>query len=241
MQKLGIDINEVDNIIFSHGHIDHTGGLPYLLDKRTNEDPLTLIGHPQIRETKFLKIIFFKKTLSFPTLSENQLSKVNFFLTNEVVQVLPYISTSGEINERSEKVGREPNAFHHINSRDELDLVLDDQSLVLDTTEGVVILTGCCHAGILNTCKLVQKQYKKPIKAIIGGIHLVRFSKAEVMAVARVLEEQYGTPILYLNHCTDQIPIPFVRKTKGTELLKQRFGSEVVRNCHVGTQITYTC
>ena len=117
--------------------------------------------------------------------------------------------------------------------------MLDDQSLVLDTTEGLVLITGCCHAGLLNTMEHVQKMINKPFKAIIGGTHMVRFSKEEVEQVADVLEKEYGLPDLYLNHCTDNLPIPLIKKTPVTKILKKRFGENKVKTCSVGTEFIF--
>ena len=123
----------------------------------------------------------------------------------------------------------------------EVDPVFDDQSLVIDSQEGLVVLTGCCHAGLLNTLEQIKNITDKPVKAIIGGTHMVRFRKKEVDHVADILEKEYEIPDLYLNHCTDSLPkvLSFIPQTKATKLLQNRFGDEKVKLCPVGTEIRF--
>ncbi len=68
---------------------------------------------------------------------------------------------------------------------------------------------------------------------------MVRFSIDEVERVADVLEKEYGLPDLYLNYCTDNLPIPLIKKTPVTKILKKRFGDEKVKTCCVGTELTF--
>ena len=70
---------------------------------------------------------------------------------------------------------------------------------------------------------------------------MIRYTPQEVIHVANQLENVYDYPDLYLNHCTDKLPIPFIKKTKVIDILKKRFGQEKVKNCYVGTKITFDC
>ena len=239
MNYLGISPSSVDQIIFSHGHFDHTGGLPGFLDSINPANPLPTFGHPSITEKKILKLKLIKKKIGFTDLTENQKQKIALHLSRDPVQLATGLTSTGEINNRPYRDGREPNALHESNGKLEIDPVLDDQSLVLDTTEGLVLITGCCHAGLLNTLEHVRKMKNKPFRAVIGGTHMVRFTEKEVLDVADLLEQKFGYPDLYLNHCTDNLPIPLIKKTPVTKLLKRRFGEEKVKTCHVGTEFVY--
>jgi 7,8-dihydropterin-6-yl-methyl-4-(beta-D-ribofuranosyl)aminobenzene 5'-phosphate synthase len=239
MKILGISPSNVDQLFFSHGHYDHTGGLPGFLGAVNPVNPLPVFGHPSMMEKKIIKIGFIKRNIGFPELSEEQQQKIDLRLSRESIELTTGFTSTGEINNRPYRDGREPNAFHESNGKFEVDPVLDDQSLVLDTTKGLVLITGCCHAGLLNTLKHVEEMKNKPFRAIIGGTHMVRFSENEVHHVANLLEQEYGFPDLYLNHCTDNLPIPLIKKTPVTKILKRRFGEEKVKTCHVGTEFLY--
>lgn len=241
MTELKISPDDITKLILSHGHSDHTGGLPGFLDKRIKKETLPLFAHPDFREEKIAKILFIKKPLGCPDLTQKQEEKLDFQLSKEPQQITSCLKTTGEIIVRNEKDGCEPIAMHREDGKLAVDPILDDLSLVLSTKEGEVIIAGCAHSGILNICNYVKNSTKKKILAIIGGTHMVRYTPQEVEYVANQLENVYDFPDLYLNHCTDKLPIPFIKKTKTIDILKKRFGQEKVKNCYVGTKITFEC
>jgi len=241
MAEFKITPDDITKLVLSHGHRDHTGGLPGFLDKRIKEETLPLFAHSDFREEKIAKISFIKKPLGCPDLTQEQEEKLDVQLSKEPQQIAPCLKTTGEIIERNEKDGVEPIAMHWEDGKLVVDPMLDDLSLVLSTKEGEVIIAGCAHSGILNICNYVKRTTKKKIVAIIGGTHMVRYTPQEVIHVANQLENVYDYPDLYLNHCTDKLPIPFIKKTKTIDILKKRFGQEKVKNCYVGTKITFEC
>ena len=242
MYELGLSPDTINIIFLTHGHYDHTLGLPGLLDAVKPIKPIPVIGHPGIMEMKLAKIAFIKKDIGFPKLNEEQKQKIDLKLTNKSIELVQGLTTTGEISTRPYRDGSEKSALHYKDNEFVADPVIDDQSVVLDTKEGLVLITGCCHAGLLNTLEHVKRMKNKPIRTIIGGTHMVRFSKQEVSEVADILEQQYESPNLYLNHCTDKLPKPLsfvVKKTKATEILRERFGDEKVKVCPVGTKLTF--
>jgi len=241
MAELQISPDAITKLVVSHGHVDHTGGILGFLEKRTKKETLLLFAHPDFREEKIVKILFMKKPLGCPGLTQEQEKKLIFQLSKQPQQITPHLKTTGEISERNEKDGVEPQAMHWEDGKLVVDPILDDLSLVLSTREGEVIIAGCAHSGILNICKYVKESTGKNIKAIIGGTHMVRYTHQEVMHVADQLENVYDCPDLYLNHCTDKLPLPFTKKTKTIDILKERFGQGKVKKCYVGTKITFEC
>lgn len=242
MHELNLLPEKIDKIFLTHGHYDHTFGLPGLLDVINPTKPIPVIGHPGIMEKKIAKIAFIKKNIGFPELSEEQKNKIDLQLTKEPVVLVNGLTTTGEISIRPHRDGSEKSALHYKDDEFVADPVIDDQSVVIDTKEGLILITGCCHAGLLNTLEHVKRMKNKTIKTIIGGTHMVRFSQNEVSEVADVLEKEYESPDLYLNHCTDKLPKPLslvVKKTKATKLLREKFGNEKVKVCPVGTKLTF--
>lgn len=240
METLSISPNEITKVVLSHGHADHTGGLPAFLDKRSTSHSLTLVAHPAFREKKIYKIInLFKKSLSCPELTNGQEKKLDMQLTAKPKELCCNLKTSGEIADRNEMAGLEPNAMHLEQGKYVVDPVNDDLSLILNTKNGDVIITGCGHSGILNICNYVKQKFNRKIHAIIGGTHMVRYSKEDVEYVASKLEADYDNPDLYLNHCTDYFPDPFVKKIKASDILRRELGTEKVNDCSVGTEIQF--
>jgi 7,8-dihydropterin-6-yl-methyl-4-(beta-D-ribofuranosyl)aminobenzene 5'-phosphate synthase len=232
VKRLGVNVDDIDKLVFSHGHKDHTGGLKSFLKARTAQKPVQIVAHPGAMEPKSARRFLFHTSLGLPKLSGELNKKAEFHLTKDSVEVLPSLATTGEIPiaERLEKPGIVTRAFHKVNGRREWDPVIDDLSLILQAKDGIVLMTGCCHAGLLNTCARATRLFNHRIIAILGGTHMLEYSQEDVDHVGDVLEKVYGTPELYLNHCTGKEAIG---------RLRGRFGSEVVHDCFVGTEVVF--
>jgi 7,8-dihydropterin-6-yl-methyl-4-(beta-D-ribofuranosyl)aminobenzene 5'-phosphate synthase len=232
IHALGIDVDKIDKIVLSHAHKDHTGGLASFLKERTTTTSLPVIVHPNALEPKLMRMWIFHLPLGLPKLPQKLLGKISFKLEKNSVEVLPNLFTTGEIPiaERTEKPGIASRVLHKVDGRREWDPVIDDLSLILQTKEGLVIVTGCCHAGILNACARATRLFNTKIKALTGGTHMMEYSKEDVEHIGNVLESVYGTPELYLSHCTGQ---------KAIEQLKARFGTDIVHDCPVGSELTF--
>jgi 7,8-dihydropterin-6-yl-methyl-4-(beta-D-ribofuranosyl)aminobenzene 5'-phosphate synthase len=232
MKKLGVNADDIDKLVLSHGHMDHTGGLKSFLKARRNQEPVQIVAHPSAMEPKSAKRFLFHISMGLPKLSKGLSKRAEFHLTKDSVEVLPNLATTGEIPiaERLEKPGIVTAAFHKVNGRREWDPVLDDLSLILQAKDGLVLMTGCCHAGLLNTCAHAKRLFNHRIIAILGGTHMLEYSQQDVDHVGDVLEKTYGTPKLYLNHCTGK---------EAMERLRARFGPEVVHDCFVGTEVVF--
>lgn len=240
MNLLNVDPNDISLLILSHGHYDHTGGLPVLLDARTIEEPLTVLAHPNILAQRRLKVGFISKKSKFPQLSKEQKSKMKYNFEVKPRKVNDFLRTSGEIIDRPYRQGIEPLMQSKIDGVFSTDLVPDDISVYLETKNGQVIITGCAHAGILNICKNAKESSNNPLKAIIGGTHMVRYQIDEVLATAEKLTKEFDDPDLYLNHCTDKLPMVLLKTTKTIDILREKYGEDKIKNCYVGSKLTFT-
>jgi 7,8-dihydropterin-6-yl-methyl-4-(beta-D-ribofuranosyl)aminobenzene 5'-phosphate synthase len=232
METLGIRADKIDKVVLSHGHRDHTGGLQAFLEARTVAKPVQIVAHPNALEPKLAKKLFLRFSMGFPKLSKELMGKMDLHLFKDSVEVLPHLATTGEIPvaQRPEKPGIPKNTFHRVDGQWKWDPVVDDLFQILQTREGLIIITGCCHAGVLNTCARATQLFNQKIKAIIGGTHMLEYSKEDIEHVGDALQNIYGTPELYLNHCTGK---------RAIEQLRGRFGSQIVHDCHVGTEFMF--
>jgi 7,8-dihydropterin-6-yl-methyl-4-(beta-D-ribofuranosyl)aminobenzene 5'-phosphate synthase len=229
IKALGLKAENIDKVVLSHAHVDHTGGLPSFLKSRTAAT-LPIIAHPQVLENKAL--LGSQSSIGFPKLSQELSKKITLHLSTNSIQVLPKLFTTGQISmdERKEKQGVASRALHEVNGKYEWDSVIDDLSLVLQAKDGLVVITGCCHAGILNTCAKATSLFKRKIAAIVGGTHMAEYSKEDIDHVGKMLETTYETPELYLCHCTG---------SKAITQLKLMFGSSKVHNYFAGTELLF--
>jgi 7,8-dihydropterin-6-yl-methyl-4-(beta-D-ribofuranosyl)aminobenzene 5'-phosphate synthase len=210
--QLGVDLAKTDALVFSHAHYDHTGGLEALL--KISQPGLPIYAHPDLFRERFA--IKNGKIQSIGIrMSEDDLAKVTSLkLSVEPFQILPGIWTTGEITTRTEFQGR--SSQHHIRGDVgwQPDPYLDDMSLVLEAKSGLIVVCGCCHAGLLNTLIHVRSKFNHEIAAIIGGAHLAQVNEEcleKVIAFLRLTSTR-EIPFLYLNHCTGDHALDILSK-----------------------------
>jgi 7,8-dihydropterin-6-yl-methyl-4-(beta-D-ribofuranosyl)aminobenzene 5'-phosphate synthase len=101
-------------------------------------------------------------------------------------------------------------------------------ALVLQSGAHLLLLCGCCHAGLLNTLAHVERTFEKPIGVIAGGLHLTGATDSDLDGIAQTLAALPALRRIYPNHCTGETA--FVALT-------QALGPAVVRPCPAGTVI----
>jgi 7,8-dihydropterin-6-yl-methyl-4-(beta-D-ribofuranosyl)aminobenzene 5'-phosphate synthase len=220
LELLGIEPRKFNALALSHAHYDHTGGLPALLDQIAG---IPLYAHSDLFRERFSRREECR-SVGLPLEREALAKRLTFQLSAEPTEILPGVWTTGEIMDRTEPEGR---SVHHLvrgTEGWEPDPYRDDMALVLETGKGLVVLCGCCHAGLLNTLAHVRRNFGLDITAVAGGTHLLQADEAHLRRVIEVLRE-LGVPRLYLNHCTGQ---------RAYVTLAQAFG-EAVAPCPVGT------
>jgi len=97
---------------------------------------------------------------------------------------------------------------------------------VLESAKGLVVVCGCCHAGLLNTLEHVQRLFASPIVAIAGGTHLLNADADTLEHIARTLHGWGTLHGIYLNHCSGE---------KAYHILRQVMGDDIVHLCPAGT------
>jgi 7,8-dihydropterin-6-yl-methyl-4-(beta-D-ribofuranosyl)aminobenzene 5'-phosphate synthase len=228
--QMMIDLNRVDALVLSHAHNDHSGGLEKFFSLSSRKVPL--YANPDLFRERYSIKEGQSRSIGL-ALSADQLARwVDLQLIAEPVQVIEGMWTTGEIHDRTEFQGSSPNLY----IRDEgggwsPDPYKDDLSLVLETGSGLVVVCGCCHAGLLNTLAHVRRFFSDQIMAIVGGTHLVSANQATLAHAVNVLGEYCGAniPLLYPNHCTGE---------QAFCALFQAFG-EKVQPCPAGTILSF--
>ncbi len=224
--QIGKCLRNAEAVILSHAHLDHTGGLLGVLSKKPG---LPLYANPDLFRPRFTLRNDVYKPIGLP-LARAELSKLaDLHLSAAPVEVLPGLWTTGEITDRPEPEGRSPRHFVSNGDGWQPDPYQDDLSMVLETREGLVVILGCCHAGLLNTLAHVQRIFQQTICTVIGGTHLVSADESELHHVVGVLRDTYGPLRFYLNHCTGE---------RAFLALAHAFG-EQVSLCPAGTTLIF--
>ena len=243
MKLLNIDPKSIDCVILSHGHWDHTFGIESLMNARGDASVLDIIAHPNSfkkrriakRWTRFTTLLKYRSyNLGFPKLSNKILEKLNFIEIIEPHKINNFLNTTGEISEWKEKPSKTDKLTIQLEDKYVKDDLLDDLSLILKTKEGIVLILGCGHAGVLNICARAKELFPdKRILRIIGGTHLVALQEEKDLEyVAKKLENEYNKPELYFSHCTG---------TKAIKFMTNYFGKEIVHPFKVGDTLTFDC
>lgn len=162
-QQMGISMETVDTVILSHGHDDHTGGLKQLQNKTVVAHPAVFVNRYRNRNNTPLGIPLSKeegeKNHGFKfQLSEKafKLDEHTWFL-GEIPRVTPFES--------------QETTFHFENG--EPDFIPDDTGIAIETPKGLVVISGCAHAGICNTIQHARKVTGiEKVHAVLGGFHL---------------------------------------------------------------------
>jgi len=201
-QLLGIDLSTIDEIVLSHGHADHTGGLREIL--RIKRD-VEVIAHSGIWASKYTRRDKQAREhyIGIP-FSREELESLGarFKLTREPVRISEHTITTGEIPMVSGYEQVEDNLFIKEDGHLRQDPLADDLALVIDAEFGLVVILGCAHRGIINTLRHAQELTgKKSVYAAIGGAHLIRASEDRIKKTVNDLKDM-GIKKLGASHCT---------------------------------------
>ena len=211
-------------IVLSHAHYDHTGGLVAVVARYPHTP---LFAHSDLLAPRYARRGLGCSSVGLPDKAQASIRE-RLHLSREPLQLAQGMWTTGDISPRPFPEGRSEQHLVRRDGRLVQDDYRDDLALVLQTSHGIVLLCGCCHAGLRNTLGVVRSQHSAPIVAIVGGTHLAQASTAELDAVAVALRE-LGSPRLYLNHCTGE---------RALTALERAFGDRV-SPCPAGTVLDF--
>ena len=224
---LGIDLSKIDRIVLSHGHFDHTGGLRQVLGKMRKE--VEIIAHPDIWAAKYAHRQGRRdRYVGIPfQCQELESLGARFNLTTKSIKITDNIMTTGEIPMATDFEKIDPDLFVKEDTGWQPDELLDDQALIVNTEQGLIVILGCAHRGIINTLYHAQQLTGlKQIHMVLGGSHLISASEERIGLTIAALRE-LGVQRLGLCHCTG---LP------ATVLLAQEFGDSFFFN-NAGTRI----
>ena len=187
-KKMGINAGEIDFIVLSHEHNDHTEGIPAFISMKTDI--------PVIIPYSFSGA--FKKKMSGYGLEP--------VLVRDPARICDNLYTSGEF-----------------------DYKIPEQTLVLNTKQGLVVMTGCSHPGIVEMLKQIKSNFNKNIYMVLGGFHLLEKSEEEMNSIISEMKA-LGVVKCGASHCTGEKQIQMFKESFGDNYIELGVGNSIVLN-----------
>lgn len=200
-QSLGLDLSQVNAVVVSHGHYDHTGGLPPVLSRM--DDVPVYLGTEAWAAKFALLPDGSERWIGMPAArDELEKSGAKFETVEGPRELHPGVILTGPIPRTTDFEAVEP--ILRVKKGEELvqDQVSEDQALILKGEEGITVLTGCAHAGVVNTLTYaMQLTGASRVHGLIGGFHLL-FASEERLDKTVAFFRQAGLKMLAPCHCT---------------------------------------
>ncbi len=213
LRALNVQTSEISKVVISHGHYDHTGGLCGLLESSN--------GNLEVLASAFAWGLRFNNNQNMKEIgpgfdtSEIMERGGKYNEINQLYQLCDHLMLSGPINKtesceanrtfiRSTDQGFMPDTFQ------------DDMAIVADLgPEGLLILTGCCHSGIINTIRhCIKITGNNRIKGILGGLHLIN-ADTERLIITRDFLKDIDCDFIAPVHCSGLEATCYLRRELG--------------------------
>lgn len=225
LEKLGFDIKDIDYASLSHAHYDHANGMPRFFK---DNDKAMFYLRESTAENCYHKKYFFRKYIGIPKhILRDYPDRIKFvsgdYKLTEGIYLIPH-KTPG-----LEAIGKREMMYQKVDHKWKPDDFSHEQSVVLDTDRGLVIINCCSHGGAVNIINEVKSTFPdKQIYGIIGGFHLFNKSSEEIRRVADSLIET-GVEYICTGHCT---------RERAYGILRDKLGDKA-HQLHVGLKMEF--
>lgn len=194
------DLSQVKGIILSHHHVDHTGGLMEALDQT---GPTTIFAHPDLfkesfslkgGKVRYIGIPFNKLAL--------EAKGARWSFNTDFTEIAPNIFLTGEVPRTNDYEVGDVDQVISLDGQYVKDPLKDDQSLIMKTPQGLFIILGCSHAGLINILNYaVEMTGESRIHTVIGGTHLGPVSEEQREKSFEALRG-FDVGRIGVSHCT---------------------------------------
>ena len=209
MGNLGISPDEIDTVVLSHGHYDHTGGLPWLLNANHY---LEIYGHPDVFADKYSNR---EGEYRYIGMSAKDKIKERFHEVTGPQEIAEGITVLGEIPVKNREEWENGHRGMLRKDGDSFvpDPLKDDTAVAVEIENGIMLITGCSHSGITNIIEHAENTTGKEVMLVIGGMHLNNAPLSVIEGTADYMKNRRF--MVMPGHCTG---------FNAMSLLKERLG-----------------
>jgi len=229
---LEVDLSTIEALVLSHGHMDHFGGLLSLAEK-TGKPGLELVLHPSaFRQSRYLKLSE-ERNIKLPSLNKEKITDANVAVI-ESADPRPLLDGSliflGEIPKKTDFEKGFPRMYYEENGESKWDPIEEDSAIVAHVREkGLVILSGCAHAGIVNTVSYAQEVTGiSQIYVVMGGFHLSGSDFEPIIEPTTEALKSMDPEFIVPAHCTGRKASMHIEKEMPDKFLLNMSGTKMV-------------
>lgn len=220
-ESLGIDLKNLDYVIISHGHCDHSGGFERLV-KEMNPDIKVYLGNGFFDKKYNLRqsgeYDYLGNSFDESFLKENNIETQ--YITEDITNITENLLIFTNFNRNEEYENLNQPMYIKEDGKYTKDLFLDEISIGIKTNEGLVVIVGCSHVGIVNILDTIINRTNMNIYALIGGTHLVTEGEEKVNILIEYLKEK-DIKMIGACHCTGK---------QGETMLSQQLEEAFINN-----------
>ncbi len=203
-RDLKIDLSDVEDVVLSHFHHDHTGGLMTLRQELMKTNPRAL-SRVHVGEGIFLPRRFKEKENAnqmIATKAEFEATGGTFVVHGKPEEIVPGVWITGPVPRPNPERNWQPGVEMNVDGKWIDDTLPEDESLLFQTDDGLVLLSGCGHAGVINTIEYARTFLgAQNVRVAVGGFHLYELPDDKMAWTAKKLKA-YGVAQILGAHCT---------------------------------------
>ncbi len=223
----GISLSNLDGLVLSHGHYDHSGNLSKILSLNPG---VSFFAHPGSMIPRW-SLSPVKKPKSAGVSGKNRkaitgLSSSRLHWCKGPVEITTGVWITGEI-ERKNSFEDTGGNFYKNKIGTQRDFIVDDISIWIDGDSGLTIICGCCHSGLKNTLGQILASCDTPrINTLLGGFHLIH-SKKERLEKTISFINRTGIERIIPSHCTGKAAVESFREHLDSEIISGSAGLQI--------------